>query len=199
MVVALQQSFGTGGSPSTAVNASSVTVSLTGSWEPFAATIAVPSIAGKTIGTNGDDHLKLDLWISSGYTGSQTNGLGLQTIAVDFWGIHILQGTHGVEACDNYIAPRVVDELPRCKRYYNKLITGMRNHATAASQPTTTTMAFPEMRAIPSTTLTGGNTYNGTFAVYSFGSLNSIALISTSTSIGSVASIEQDITLDAEL
>lgn len=62
MAVTFNQYFGTGGSPSAAVNGvGPTTVSLTTSWTPFAVTIALPSVAGKTFGTNGDDSLRLTI------------------------------------------------------------------------------------------------------------------------------------------
>jgi len=119
----IAQNFGTGGSPSGDAFAPPIKLSLTGSLEPFAATITIPSVSGKSIGTNGDDYLALNFFTSSGYAyNARTYYLGIQTIDVDLWGIHILQGTHGVEACDNYVAPRVVDELPRCQRYCYSLV-----------------------------------------------------------------------------
>jgi len=117
IAVGFQQSFGTGGS-SDNISITSVTVPLVAGWAPFAATINIPSVAGKTIATDGTDLLRLQFWISAGSSfNARTNSLGIQSPSVGLWGIHILQGTHGVEACDNYIAPRVVDELPRCQRY----------------------------------------------------------------------------------
>jgi hypothetical protein len=47
------QSFGSGGS--TGVALSNTNCNLTTSWQKFTVTIAVPSIAGKTIGTSGND------------------------------------------------------------------------------------------------------------------------------------------------
>jgi len=56
----IQQVFGTGGSPSSVVqiNAFSTQVINT-SWQRYSATIYIPSISGKTIGTNNDDYLNI--------------------------------------------------------------------------------------------------------------------------------------------
>ncbi len=122
------QSFGTGGSPSANVTGTGQTVTLTGSFAPFAVTISVPSITGKTIGTNGNDYLALIFWTSAGSDfNSRTNSLGLQTIGVDLWGIHIKLGTHTTAATDLYKAPELGPELARCERYYwfrNGIISG---------------------------------------------------------------------------
>jgi hypothetical protein len=120
IVVSVEQSFGTGGSPSANVEGiGATTVSLTTSFEPFAVTIAVPSITGKTLGTNGNDFFSVFFWSSAGSNfNARTNSLGLQTISVDLWGIHIKRGTHTVEAVDGYRAPELGPELARCQRYY---------------------------------------------------------------------------------
>jgi hypothetical protein len=119
MVVEPLQYFGTGGSPSSIVYVSPQTVSLTTSFAPFAVTVAVPSIMGKTLGTNGNDCFSLSFWTSAGSDyNARTNSLGLQTIGVDLWGIHIKEGVHTVEAVDGYRAPELGPELARCQRYY---------------------------------------------------------------------------------
>ncbi len=123
MAVELYQFMGSGGSPSADVSAIGVTtVTLTGSFAPFAVTISVPSISGKTLGTNGNDKLALNFWTSAGSnSNARTNSLGLQTIGVDLWGIHIKQGTHTVAAADLYRQPELGPELARCQRYYQIL------------------------------------------------------------------------------
>ncbi|CAB4138427.1 hypothetical protein UFOVP330_47 [uncultured Caudovirales phage] len=123
------QFFGTGGSPSTAIDLTPQTLTLTGSFAPFAVTISVPSITGKTLGTNGDDSLGIRFWTSAGSNfNAQTNSLGLQTIGVDLWGIHIKLGTHTVDAVNLYKRPELGPELARCQRYYE--VTGYRMQVT---------------------------------------------------------------------
>ena len=121
MAVELEQDFGTGGSPSAAVYVPGQTVTLTGSWAPFAVTFSVPSISGKTLGSNNNDYLRLTFWTSAGSAyNARTNSLGLQTIGVDLWGIHIKQGTHTTSAVDLYRQPELGPELARCQRYYER-------------------------------------------------------------------------------
>lgn len=57
--VELQQFFGTGGSPSASVNTAVLTAALTNVWTRYTASITLPNINGKTLGSNGDDCLKL--------------------------------------------------------------------------------------------------------------------------------------------
>lgn len=121
IAVSFGQFFGTGGTPSTQVNGAGNTVALGTSFAPFAVTIAVPSITGKTIGSNGNDYLALLFWTSAGSDfNDRTNSLGLQTIGVDLWGIHIKVGTHSADATNLYNQPELGPELVRCQRYFNK-------------------------------------------------------------------------------
>jgi hypothetical protein len=119
IAVSLDQSFGTGGSPSAYVSGTGQTVTLTGSFAPFALTFAIPSVSGKTLGTNNNDYIVLNIWTSAGSDYNVgSNSLGLQTIGVDLWGIHIKQGTHTTSAVDLYRQPELGPELARCQRYY---------------------------------------------------------------------------------
>ena len=119
MAVSVTQNFGTGGSPSAVVDVAGQTVSLTGSFAPFAVTFAIPSVTGKTLGANGNDWLGVNFWTSAGSNfNAQTNSLGLQTIGVDLWGVHIKLGTHTVDAVNLYKQPELGPELARCQRYY---------------------------------------------------------------------------------
>jgi hypothetical protein len=132
MSVYFGQSFGTGGSPSASVDTAAQTVTLTTSWAPFAINFAVPSIAGKTLGSDGNDNLALLIWTSAGSNfNASTNSLGIQTIGVDLWGVHIKVGTHTTAATDLYKQPELGPELARCQRYYEKSYGINTNPATA--------------------------------------------------------------------
>ena len=136
MAVELYQYMGSGGSPSATVRVTPQTVTLTGSFAPFAVTISVPSISGKTLGTNGNDLLALNFWTSAGSDyNARTNSLGLQTIGVDLWGIHIKQGTHTTSAVDLYRQPELGPELARCQRYYETTDTEVKFDGNLGGTP----------------------------------------------------------------
>ena len=155
MAISIDQNFGTGGSPSTAVNGiGPTTVTLTGSWAPFAVTIAVSSITGKTLGSNNNDYLQLNFYTSAGSDfNTQSASLGLQTIGVDLWGIHIKQGTHTTSAVDLYRQPELGPELARCQRYFVKFTdpqgVGVATGATVAGASRVTFFLPTTMRGTP--------------------------------------------------
>jgi hypothetical protein len=122
MTIEGRQAFGTGGSPSSEVTGiSPTTITLASSWTPFAATMSIPSITGKTLGTTTDGALVFTFWLSAGSNfNARTNSLGIQTIGVDLWGVHIKVGTHTTAAAALYKQPELGPELARCQRYYEK-------------------------------------------------------------------------------
>jgi hypothetical protein len=160
MAVEGVQEFGTGGSPSAVVTAiSPTTVTLTGSFAPFAVTLTVPSITGKTLGTSGSDKFSLVFWASSGSDyNARNNSLGLQTIGVDLWGVHIKVGTHTTAATDLYKQPEMGPELARCQRYYERVDSIDASLFWCGNTTNAVTYYWPVMfnvtkRAAPSVTL----------------------------------------------
>jgi hypothetical protein len=153
MAVEAAQVFGTGGSPSAEVTGVGQPVTLTGSWAPFAATIAVPSIAGRTLGTNGNDRLDIRFWTSAGSDYSlRASSLGLQTIGVDLWGIHIKLGVHTTAAVEMYRQPELGPELARCERYCSQVAVSAQ--APSAGFAIVPWYAPATMRAQPSLMVT---------------------------------------------
>jgi hypothetical protein len=119
MAIEAVQNFGTGGSPSAQVYIPGQTIPLTDSFAPFAITMQIPSFTGKSLGSAGNDNLQFTFWTSAGSDYNvRSNSLGLQTIAVDLWGIHIRIGAHTTSAVNLYRAPTAADEFIRCLRYY---------------------------------------------------------------------------------
>jgi len=152
------QSFGTGGSPSANVNGiSPTTVALTTSWAPFAVVMAIPSVAGKTLGSGNNDYLALNFWTSAGSDfNSRTNSLGLQAISVDLWGVHIRLGTWTTADAALYHPRDPGTEFLLCQRYYevgkNSLYNGTAGSLTLGLM----TRFAVQKRVAPSVTLTSG-------------------------------------------
>ena len=131
MAVQGAQSFGTGGgSVSTPVYTASalVTLGTTGVWAPFAVVMAVPSVTGKTLGTDGKDNFGISFWTSAGSGLGQA--IGLQTIGVDLWGIHTRQGTWAAADTSLYRPRDLGTELALCKRYYELVDSGFIGNAS---------------------------------------------------------------------
>ena len=112
------QYFGTGGSPSALVNTIGVTThNLTTSWQKFTATVAVPSISGKTLGSNGDDRLELNFWFETGSDfSSRTNSLGNQSGTFDIAQVQLEEGPVATEFEHRSIGA----ELSLCQRYFQQ-------------------------------------------------------------------------------
>jgi hypothetical protein len=57
--VVLQQRFGQGGVPSPTVDTTVISTTLTPAWEQYTGTVTLPSVAGKTLGTDLNDVLRM--------------------------------------------------------------------------------------------------------------------------------------------
>ena len=112
------QVFGTGGSPSTEVTGiGGVKHALTTSWQKFTATGTMPSISGKTLGTNGNDGWNVSFWFDAGSDyDTRTNSLGHQSGTFDIAQVQVEIGDHATE----FEHRDDGTELALCQRYYEK-------------------------------------------------------------------------------
>jgi hypothetical protein len=112
------QDFGSGGSPSAVIVGIGVQkLNLTTSWQKFTVTANIPSISGKTIGTNNDDHLSVIFWFDAGSDfNSRTNSLGQQSGTFDIAQVQLEEGS---VATPFEVRP-IGTELALCQRYYEK-------------------------------------------------------------------------------
>jgi hypothetical protein len=151
------QSFGSGGSPSTAVSTYAGSVTLSTSWNRYSVTTTVPSISGKTIGTTANSSsILLNLWVSGGSDfDARTDSLGIQNNTFDFWGVQLEAGSTANVFRRN--ANSLQGELAACQRYYYRAGAGDSTlsalSASGYTQSATTVIAnvdFPvTMRTIP--------------------------------------------------
>ena len=116
VTVAGGQYFGTGGSPSSFVAISFGTAAVTTSWQRFSFTISIPSLAGKTIGTDGNDSFNISI------TPPFTSG-----VTLDIWGVQLEAGS--VATAFQTATGTLAGELAACQRYY------YRKSGTANYQP----------------------------------------------------------------
>ena len=127
----LVQNFGSGGSPSSQVDTFGVTThSLTTSWQKFTATVSIPSISGKTIGSDGNDYLAIIFWFEAGINfNSRTNSLGQQSGTFDIAQVQFEEGTVATQ----FEHRPYGTELSLAQRYFCKINFGSAPHAVNGS------------------------------------------------------------------
>lgn len=108
--LSLDQGFGTGGSPSAGVPGTVQAVTLSTTPTRYSLTFNVPSVAGKTLGTNGNDATTFDFLYSS----QAVAAVGVQSGIIQLWGVQLEVGSVAtpLEKPD----PRY--DLANCQRFY---------------------------------------------------------------------------------
>lgn len=148
-----QQYFGSGGSPSAVVVVPGQGVSIATTFARYQVTLTVPSIAGKTLGTNGDDFTMFNIWFSSSSTISPNSGIGVQSGTITLWGMQLEIGSQATPL--EKIDPQV--DITNCTRFFQAygypLITGyaVGGNSVYIWAPLTT-----PMRASPTVTFAPG-------------------------------------------
>ena len=114
----LTQHFGSGGSPSaTVATIGSQKFNLTTSWQKFTATISIPSISGKTLGSDNNSRLQINLWLDAGSgLNANTDTLGQQSGTFDIAQVQVERGS----VATPFEARPIGTELSLCQRYYSK-------------------------------------------------------------------------------
>lgn len=155
----LFQLFGTGGSPSSTVSSiGSVQFSVTSSWQKFTRTIDIPSVSGKTLGTNNNDYL--------GMVFDQGSDTSTDSWELDLAHVSLVLGD-ATQEDDPYERRPITIEENLCFRYYwEKPVRTWLNtirSADAGPQYRRAQLSFPtRMRISPTVTWTanveGGST-----------------------------------------
>ena len=163
IAVEFVQTFGSGGSPSTPVTAIGTTkVTLSTSWQKVTVTANIPSISGKTLGTNGDSRLGLNIWLEAGSDfNSRTDSLGQQSGTFDIAQVQVEPGA----VATTFERRPIGMELSLCQRYYERLFFGGDGYAPGAGNIRGGAAGFATTkRASPSITLTAVNYNNASTA-----------------------------------
>lgn len=168
----MTQYFGTGGSPSASTTTNGSAKTLTTSWANYTATVTLPSLSGKTIGTDGNDSIILTLQSSTGNA----------TQTIDIWGVQVEEGSIATPFRRN--APSIQAELEACKRYYETFSAGT---VLAPGYANTSSVGrfilnYAEKRALPAVSASGGAS---TFAVSRNGTDPVISSTAISFTVGS--------------
>jgi len=109
------QFFGTGGSPSASVTTALTSQSVTSGALRYFATATLPSLSGKTLGSNGDDYLQLAFSMPLNVT-----------FALNIWDVQLELGVNPSE----FARQSFQDQVQACLPYYEKSFT----YATAPAQ-----------------------------------------------------------------
>jgi hypothetical protein len=124
VTVTMDQSFGSGGSPSASTNNQPQVINLTTSWQQYSLVYNLPSIAGATLGTNGDDFIQVR-WSLPINT----------TMTIDIAQVQLNEG--GIAAPWVYASGgsslNKQAELAMCQRYYELFSGGYGGSAVSGS------------------------------------------------------------------
>ena len=151
----LQQVFGTGGSPSANVSTADQTFVLTANWTRYSFTFSVPSISGKTIGTDNND--TLGVWIGQGAS------VSTDAWTLDLWGVQLEAGS--VATAFQTATGTLQGELAACQRYYYQT-TPLANKIFTTGQAYSTTAAYGAyqnpvtMRGVPSVSFSAAGDFD---------------------------------------
>ena len=153
------QAFGTGGSPSASVQRIGVTkVALTTSWQKITVTTTIPSISGKTLGTDGNSSLRLLIYFDAGSDfNSRTDTLGQQSGTFDIAQAQVEAGP----VATPFERRPIGTELALCQRYYETSGTSLfsqaslfRGYVVSGAVYSVRTNFKVEKRAAPTVTIT---------------------------------------------
>lgn len=152
LTVELVQYFGTGGSPSAFIEGIGTTkIQLSTSWAKYRVTMNIPSISGKTLGTNEDHGLSVVFWFSAGSNFAyRTDTLGYQSGTFDLALVKLEEG----EVDTPYLRD-VPYEFERTQRYYAAGIV----HTVGVTNQDSKWFTLPKTMRVPPTvtaTLVGG-------------------------------------------
>jgi hypothetical protein len=154
---ALIQVFGTGGTPSSSVDGIGLQkVALTTTWQKFTKTITLPSIVGKTLGTDGvhTSWTEVEFWFDAGTNfNSRTDSLGHQSGTFDIAQVQLEEGSVATPFEQRPIGL----ELSLCQRYC-QTVRGtllVSNSAIGSFGGAVVSLNLPQvMRATPSAVVT---------------------------------------------
>jgi len=118
IAIELTQFFGTGGSPSATVDGiGAVKKTLTTAWQKITHTVTLPSVGGKTLGSDGNNRLSLNIWFDAGSDwDARTDTLGQQSGTFDIAQVQIEAGP----VATPFERRPIGVELGLCYRYYWK-------------------------------------------------------------------------------
>jgi hypothetical protein len=162
------QYFGSGGSPSSSVCCiGSQLIALTTSWQKKSITVTIPSIVGKTLGTDGVQTTctGITFWFDAGKNhNSQAANLGQQSGTFDIAQVKIEDGsvaTNGWHPYDGEFG----GEEQACARYYEVCWYDLQGYTTGGSSFGVMYNFKSRKRVTPTITEAVGNTNNNVSSI----------------------------------
>jgi len=158
IAVSFSQLFGTGGSPSTVVQViGAQLVALTTTWQKKTITVTIPSIVGKTLGTDGvhTSATNISFFFNSGGAWlASSASLGQQSGTFDIAQVKLEDGAVATDGWHPYDG-EFGGEVQACQRYYE--VGGAKIFISGAQSAKALIVPFKVTKRVPSTL-----TYSGT-------------------------------------
>jgi hypothetical protein len=184
ITINMVQIFGTGGSPNVGISGTKVSISTT--FQKVTVTATLPSISGKTLGTDNNSALNLNIWFDAGSTfNGDTDSLGQQSGTFDIAQVQIEPGP----VATPFERRPIGAELALCQRYYSILdkVVLVRWAAGGTYGGGATYFTYPQtMRTTPSVTgaINAGDYDDPVFSLTAYGG---IVYFNAGTTIGNYA------------
>jgi hypothetical protein len=160
IAVELGQYFGAAGSPSATVQAAVVSkTTLSTAWQKITVTGTMPSISGKTLGTDNLNFLYLNIWFDAGSIfNARTDTLGQQSGTFDIAQVQVEAGA----VATPFERRPIGTELALCQRYYQTGNARMLTYQLANTffdyqRPLVVTMRSAPVITFSSTTFTNAS------------------------------------------
>jgi hypothetical protein len=160
--VSIDQKFGSGGSPSAGVGGTGKSVTVTQAFVRYSLTFNVPSVAGKTLGTNGDDSTAINFWFSAPSPSSDgvSGSVGVQSGTIYLWGMQVEVGS--VMTPLDKPDPQV--ELANCQRFYQTGYFTLGVGGVAGVNNSGGSTYITQMRVAPTMVIIGNPSYTNASA-----------------------------------
>jgi hypothetical protein len=149
--VSIDQNFGSGGSPSAAVQQNGTSVTIGTTFARYQVALTVPTWVGKTLGTNNNHYTQINLWLSSGTANATRSGnVGVQSGVFMFWGMQAEVGT----VATPLEKPEPSLDLGACQRFFQLGQISIQVPGTAGQTLGMSSSPCVQMRAAPTLVLT---------------------------------------------
>lgn len=198
VAIELSQIHGSGGSPRLNILVGKAQLATT--WKKFSYVIDVPSLAGKTLGSNHSVGIAFVLSAGTDFA-ARTGNIGIQTGVFDFARVSLVEGDASAE--DDPFSPRhIQQELALCQRYYEVLSgISVSGYSVAAAVSYATYVAFNVRKRVTPTlaVLDWGETGNVTNQRFGYPSMGGASFFVTAVGAGAGWMFGANATADAEL